>query len=64
MTPEQAAAHQRMLSRLQPRTVAADEWFDQPENWQACNRPLSPAEKMYGYRAHDERTAERTLKAA
>jgi hypothetical protein len=47
MTVEQAAAHIRMVNSLRARTVAADEWLDQPENWQACNRPLSPAEKMY-----------------
>lgn len=47
MTVEQEAAHLRMVQRLRVRTVAADEWLDQPENWQPCNRPLSPAERMY-----------------
>lgn len=57
MTVEQEAAHMRMMKRLKIRTVAADEWFDQPENWQACNRVLSPSEKMYLFIANDKRTA-------
>jgi hypothetical protein len=25
---------------------------DEPKNWKACNRPLSPAELMYAFAAH------------
>ena len=25
---------------------------DEPRNWRACNRPLSPAELMYAYAIH------------
>jgi hypothetical protein len=57
MTIEQEAAHLRMLNRLRGRAVASDEWLDQPENWTASNRPLSPSERMYTHRANESTAA-------
>jgi hypothetical protein len=34
---------------------------DEPKNWKACNRPLSPAELMYAFATHkikDEESGE------
>lgn len=44
MTAEQLKAHFRLSSSLESRTVAAEEWHDEPMNWKPYNRTPTPAE--------------------
>jgi len=42
-TPEDRVIYRR------PRALKPPRVYDDPKTWPACNRPLTPAERMYLY---------------